>query len=116
MDLKQLVAQECNFPEEIGFTADNLQLTPNLDMGDFCLPCFSFAKVLRKAPLAIAEDLAKCVNTNGFVDKVEVVNGYLNFFVNKKKLGYTILNEVLEGKEDFGKDNIGQGKVVCTSV
>ena len=32
MDLKQLVAAECNFPEEINFVADNLQLTPNLDM------------------------------------------------------------------------------------
>ena len=113
MDLKQLVADECNFPQEINFSADNLQLTPNMDMGDFSLPCFAFSKALRKSPVMIAEELKTKVNTNGFVEKVEVVNGYLNFFVNKKKLGYTILNEVLEGKEDFGKDNIGQGKVVC---
>ncbi len=113
MDLKQLVAGECNFPKEINFTADNLQLTPNLDMGDVCLPCFSFAKVLRKSPMAIAEDLAKLVNTQGFVDRVEVVNGYLNFFVNRKKLSYNILNEVLVGGDNFGKSDIGKGKTIC---
>ena len=113
MDLKQLVAAECNFPEEINFVADNLQLTPNLDMGDFCLPCFSFAKVLRKSPVAIAEDLAKMVNTKGFVDKVEVVNGYLNFFVNKKKLSYNIINEILAQGENFGRSDMGKGQTVC---
>ena len=113
MDLKKLVADECKFPAELNFTAENLQLTPNMDMGDFCLPCFPFAKILHKPPVAIAEDLAKCVNTKGFVEKVEIVNGYLNFFVNRKKLSFNVLNEILAGGENFGKSNIGEGKTIC---
>ena len=48
MDLKKLVAEQCNFPKELNFTAENLQLTPNMEMGDFCLPCFPFAKIMHK--------------------------------------------------------------------
>ncbi len=113
MDLKKLVAEECKFPKELNFSAENLQLTPNMDMGDFCLPCFPFAKVLHKPPVAIAEDLSKLVNTNGFVEKVEIVNGYLNFFVNRNKLCFNVINEILAGAENFGKSNIGEGKTIC---
>ena len=113
MDLKKLVAEQCNFPKELNFTAENLQLTPNMEMGDFCLPCFPFAKIMHKPPVAIAEDLAKCVNLNGFVEKVEIVNGYLNFFVNRKKLCFNVLTEIMAGGEDFGKSDVGQGKKIC---
>ena len=30
--------------------------------GDFCLPCFSLAKTLRKSPIMIADDIANSLN------------------------------------------------------
>ena len=35
-----------------------LETPPEASMGDFALPCFSFAKTLRKNPKLIAEELA----------------------------------------------------------
>ena len=37
--------------------ADLLAVPPEESMGDFALPCFSFAKALRKSPALIAEDI-----------------------------------------------------------
>ena len=34
-----------------------IALPPVSDMGDYALPCFKFAKILRKSPQMIAEEL-----------------------------------------------------------
>ena len=39
--------------------ASLLMLPPDTSMGDYALPCFRFAKTLRKAPALIAEELKK---------------------------------------------------------
>ena len=60
-----------------------LELPPG-DMGDYALPCFKLAKQLRKAPPAIAEDLAeKAQGKRDFLERVEAVGGYVNFFLNR---------------------------------
>ncbi|MDE7084003.1 MAG: arginine--tRNA ligase, partial [Clostridia bacterium] len=35
-----------------------IALPPNTEMGDYALPCFKFAKAMRKSPVAIAQELA----------------------------------------------------------
>ena len=37
--------------------ASLLEVPPDMDMGDFALPCFKLARELRKAPPAIAQQL-----------------------------------------------------------
>ncbi len=44
---------------------------------DYCIPCFKFAKVLRKAPAAIAGDAAEKLEVPDM--DVTSLNGYLNF-------------------------------------
>ena len=54
--------------------------------GDYCLPCFSLAKIMRKSPIMIADEIANMLNlrdTN--IEKVESVAGYVNFFLNRVK-------------------------------
>lgn len=61
--------------------------------GDYCLPCFSLAKTLRKSPIMIAEDIANSLKLdNSNIAKVESVAGYVNFFLNKSKVGENVLN------------------------
>ena len=50
------------------------------DKGDYCLPCFPFSKILKKNPNQIALDLASTVKKSNYIEKIEVVQGYLNFF------------------------------------
>ncbi len=88
---------------------ENLTTPPNANMGDYSLPCFPFAKVLRKSPVAIAEELKGTCNKGEYIEKVEVVNGYLNFFLNKQ----AITKEVINFTEKPFKNPALSGKVMC---
>ncbi|KNF07497.1 arginine--tRNA ligase ArgS [Gottschalkia purinilytica] len=89
-----------------------IEVPPNYDLGDYALPCFRFAKIFRKSPNIIAEELAENLKGNKYFSKIENVGGYINFFVNKEILAKTVLEEVLNQKEKFGSKNIGEGKNV----
>ncbi|MDO5708079.1 MAG: arginine--tRNA ligase [Andreesenia angusta] len=88
----------------------SIEIPPNFEMGDYALPCFKFAKVLRNAPNRIAEDIVtKLGSLEGF-DRIENVNGYINFFVDKEIMAKSILEEVIEKKDEYGSSNMGDGK------
>ncbi len=88
-----------------------IEMPPNEEMGDYSFPCFRLAKTLKKAPQVIAQELKEQINVDeSLIEKVEVMNAYINFFVNPKALTETVLTEVTEKKEKFGSSNIGEGK------
>jgi len=81
-----------------------------LENGDYAFPCFRLAKTLRKAPPMIAEELKTKIEINeNEISKVEVVGGYINFFVNKEALGEQVLQEISKN-EEYGKSEIGKNK------
>lgn len=49
---------------------------------DYCIPCFKFAKILRKSPAAIAAEAANAIKIDGI--KTEALNGYVNFTVERE--------------------------------
>ena len=55
--------------------------------GDYAFPCFRLAKQLKKAPQIIAEDIKEKIESDieksKEIEKVEIVGGYLNFYINK---------------------------------
>ena len=78
--------------------------------GDYAFPCFRLAKTLRKSPQAIATEIKENIKLNeNEITKVEVVGGYLNFFVNKELLVKEVLQE-MSNDEEYGKSTIGSGK------
>ena len=81
------------------------------DKGDYTFPCFALAKELHKAPNQIADELKDKINTE-IIEKIESVNGYLNFFINKEFLTKEVFNEYEKTKDNFGKEN-SNGKTVC---
>ena len=87
-----------------------IEIPPNKDMGDYAFPCFKLAKVFRKAPNLIAQDIAESIVAEGDISKVVPMGGYVNFFVNKSQLAKTVINNVLTQKDDYGKSKIGEGK------
>ncbi len=92
--------------------AENLlEIPPKADMGDFAFPCFQLAKVLRKAPNMIAEDIAKEIGQQEFLEKVETKGAYLNFFVNKSLFVKNILEQA--DVENYGASKQGEGKTIC---
>ena len=88
-----------------------IEVPKDASMGDYAFPCFKLAKTLKKAPAIIATEIKEKLEVNeNIITKVEIVGGYINFYVNNN----TFINEVLEEynakKEQYGKSNIGEGK------
>ncbi|MCM3768049.1 arginine--tRNA ligase [Neobacillus niacini] len=80
----------------------------NAAHGDLAFPCFSLAKLKRKAPNLIAQELSGKIESPTF-EKVEVVGAYLNIFLNKKQAAQQVVSEVIKQKGNFGSMNFGEG-------
>lgn len=89
----------------------SLEIPPNIKFGDLSFPCFSLASRLKKNPFEISKDLSK-LNYGKEIMKTEARGPYLNFFVNKKILAESVLNNILKKKDSYGKNEIGKAKKI----
>ena len=89
-----------------------LAVPPNPEMGDYAFPCFRMAKALRMAPPKIAIALTEAWQ-HADVARVEAVNGYLNFFLNRVNFAAETLGTVLAQGERYGSSDLGSGKTIC---
>jgi len=119
MDLKQQVAQVIHSSIETSLSIEkiqNLLEIPKHDgHGDIAFPTFIFAKELRKAPQAIAQDLAPQMQGD-IVDHVEAVGPYINFFLNQTLITQAILEEIYQAGEHFGELTIGHGENITIDM
>lgn len=113
MDYKNLIAQRIKpyVDMEIENIQNLIEIPPRPEMGDFAFPCFQLAKVMRKAPNAIAIELSEKVNKEGF-ERVENLGPYLNFFLDKSSFIKEIVEKVENEGEKYGSSSIGQGRNV----
>ncbi len=111
-DFKEIIAKQLEKMDlGLGFEEiyKQIEIPPQDNMGDYSFPCFSLAKTMRKNPALIAEDLAEKIDLEGF-EKIENLNAYLNFYVDRKVFEEEILKEILEKKEKYGSSDKGSGK------
>lgn len=114
MNYKKYIAEKivaCGLPEE--GIEESIAVPPNTEMGDYALPCFKFAKVLRKSPVVIAQELAEKIVADQVISEITALNGYLNFKINKNGLAYETVKRALEQGDSFGSSEIGKGKTIC---
>ena len=79
--------------------------------GDYAFPCFRLAKTMKKSPQAIAEEIKEKISIDDkIIEKIEVLGGYINFYINKTLLAKEVLEEL--EKEEYGKIELGKGKTV----
>ena len=105
--------QKQNTELDVKDLKDFIETPPNSDMGDYAFPCFRLAKVLKKSPQIIATELKNTIDNElnkTIVEKVEIVGGYLNFYLNNLNFVKDILSTVEAEKEKFGSTNIGNGR------
>lgn len=102
--LKILLKEKLNL-ENVIFT-----IPPNTEVGDIALPCFTLAKEFRKSPMQIANEIKEKLVGVDFIDKMEVSNGYLNFYMKKPILIEEILKEIKNKRDLYGASEIGIGK------
>lgn len=88
-----------------------LETPKDTSLGDVCLPCFKFARTMRLAPPMIANKLLPYVQSLDFVQKVEVVGGYLNVFFDRNTVAKMALSVAKD--ENVGASDEGAGKTIC---
>ena len=115
IDFKENIAQKIS--EVTNIDKEELktyiEIPPNSDLGDYAFPCFKLAKSLRKPPPVIASEIKEAIKLDdGSIEKIEIVGGYLNIYINKASLAETVLKEVAQQQEKYGSSNIGMGKNV----
>ena len=118
MDSKLIIAQEIQaaLPDmELEAIVNLLEVPKNSSMGDLAFPAFSLAKVLRKAPQAIASELVEKIQSYKF-EKVQAVGPYINFFLNKQEISQAVLAEVIAEGKVYGQQELGQGKNITIDM
>ena len=73
--------------------------------GDYSFPCFRLAKILRKAPQKIANQIKEKLEQNGttnseLIERVDIAGGYLNFYICSKIFTKEVLEQI--NNEKFG--------------
>ena len=112
IDFKSIIANEIS--KVVSINQDEIKKSiekpKGTENGDYAFPCFRLAKTLKKAPQAIATEIKENIQINeNEITKVEVVGGYLNFFVNKELLAKEVLQEMANA-EEYGKSALGNGR------
>lgn len=112
LDFKEKISEEISKITKIDKNElyEYIEMPSDNKMGDYAFPCFRLAKTMKKSPQIIANELKDGISLGNEFEKVEVINGYINFFVNNKKLVENVLEEVEEKKENYGSSEIGKGK------
>ena len=70
--------------------------------GDFAFPCFAHAKQLKKRPQEVAEELASKLK-GPFIERTEAKDGFVNIFLNARKIADILLDEIAQLKNDYGR-------------
>jgi len=92
----------------LGIAADSLEdltryvETPkDIKMGDFAFPCFRLARVLRKKPVVIANEILphmqQEVENSEALTEVSSAGPYLNFRINRAAQAGSLISDILEG-------------------
>ena len=130
-----LNALKNKFSYEIDIETINkiLEVPKEKKNGDFSFPCFNLSRFLKKSPLEIANTIKEYIEneiidanendnslndqklkneTKKIIEKIDVINGFLNFYVCKDAMVRETIEKFAKQKEDYGKSNIGNGKEI----
>ena len=112
IDFKKKIAEEISKTVNIEKEEIETYIEKPIDNknGDYAFPCFRLAKELKKAPPIISNEIKEKIELDtSIIEDVQVVGGYLNFYINKETITKEVLKEISK-TEKYGKTNIGNGK------
>ena len=113
VEIKEIIAQEISKATDIEKEEIKkyIEIPTNEENGDYAFPCFKLAKALKKAPQIIATEIKEKIEIDSnWIQKIEVVGGYINFYINTNTLAKEVLTEIENKKEEYGSSEKGKGK------
>lgn len=112
VDFKKIIGEKIAKASELEVEeiVSYIEIPPNEEMGDYAFPCFKLAKILKKAPPVIVNELKEKIEVDENIEKIDIAGGYLNFYINKLILAKNVLQEIENSGEKYGANNSGNGK------
>jgi len=115
IDIKTKIKEElkkvvCELKKEVDF---DILPTEREEFGDFYTNVAFRLSDKENPPQKIAENIKKKITENlkGIIKKIEIKNGFINFFIDEKIYRDNVL-KIIEGRENYLKQDIGKGKKV----
>ncbi|MBG9982918.1 arginine--tRNA ligase [Aerococcaceae bacterium DSM 111020] len=84
-----------------------IEIPKDSSMGDLAFPAFQLAKVMRKAPHLIANDIAASLSSNHYA-QIEAVGPYVNVKLIRSEASTQIIKHIFEAQNHYGENNLGQ--------
>ena len=116
-DIKNIIASMISVALDnkidISDIISKIEIPKDKKNGDFAYPCFNLAKILKNSPVNIANKLKENIVLPVEISKVEVVNGYLNFYINDLDISKKVLVKIINEQEKYGFQNVGNNANVC---
>jgi len=99
--------------------SEELEIPPNLELGNFAYPCFKLSSTLKKPPIQISKELSQKISgllskpfSNSkekltkelyYIDSIKSIGPYLNFYLNKSNISKELLSLILTQNNEYGK-------------
>ncbi|MFI3173670.1 MAG: arginine--tRNA ligase [Bacillota bacterium] len=113
-ELAKLLSAHTELP--LAELISKIEVPSDTKMGDYAFPCFALAKALRKAPPIIAKEIGETLQNQlsetPFIEKIVIVNAYINFYLNPDFYAKEVLTGIFSQKEAYGESTEGEGKTV----
>ncbi|WP_206881251.1 arginine--tRNA ligase [Alicyclobacillus mali (ex Roth et al. 2021)] len=87
-----------------------LEYPPNPALGDLALPCFQFAREMRKNPVQIAQDLADRVRQVDGVENAQAEKGFLNIRLARTPFAERVVGQAIASVHDLFSQERGRGR------
>lgn len=108
---------------ELGFKFSNDEIRRNInipkrtDKGDYTFPCSALAKKISYTPHEFAMSLRTKMGSPSetYFDSVEVAEGNVCFFINRKSFAREVLWDVIYQRDGYGKGNEGKNHLILGS-
>lgn len=98
---KALLTIEPAIPAELSVVDffKTLEQPPEKALGDYALPCFRFAKAIKKNPNEVATELKRLLDEekNPWVESIVLKGAFLNIFTNQKEVAKALVPTLVNG-------------------
>lgn len=103
--------------QALGLDATDLatwvEYPPNANLGDLAFPCFRLAKIQKRSPQQIAEQLAKEIDGLGVFASAEAAGGYVNVRLHRDKVASDTIHLARTSTESLFSNRKMEGRVAA---
>lgn len=116
--LRDSIEKFTTIDSEMGSIIENsIETPPTFEYGEKSSNIsFKLAKVLKKSPIVIAEEISEEINGNldekSIILETKALKGYINFFFNIANFFRELQTKILKDGSNFGRNNEGKGKKI----